>query len=145
MKFLRSLQPLSLLVLRMVLAWIFVYHGYPKLVHPTEAMHQFFISHGLPGYFVNVSAILECFGAGLLFLGLFTRPAALLLSIEMCVAIWKVHSLHGIMSVKDYEFPLALAAACFLLGTIGAGTFSVDNIVFGENGRRRSKTKSSKE
>ena len=145
MKFLRNLQPLSLLSLRMVLAWIFVYHGYPKLIHPTEAMRQAFLSHGLPGYFVNVSAILECFGAGLLFLGLFTRPAALLLSIEMCVAIWKVHSLHGIMAVKDYEFPLALAAACFLLGTVGAGTLSVDNVVFGENGKKRRAAKSSKE
>lgn len=145
MKFLRSLQPLSLLVLRLVLAWIFVYHGYPKLVHPTEAMRQSFMSHGLPGYFVNIAAILECFGGGLLFLGLFTRPAALLLCVEMCVAIWKVHSLHGIMSVKDYEFPLALAAACFVLGTVGAGAFSVDNVVFGENGKQRRAAKHSKE
>lgn len=145
MKFLRSLQPLSLLVLRLVLAWIFFYHGYPKLVHPTEAMRQSFMSHGLPGYFVNIAAIFECFGGGLLLLGLFTRPAALLLTIEMCVAIWKVHSLHGIMAVKDYEFPLALAAACFLLGTVGAGACSVDNLVFGENGKRRRMAKSSKE
>jgi putative oxidoreductase len=145
MKSMRTLQPLSLLFLRLVLAWIFVYHGYPKLVHSTEAMRQSFMAHGLPGYFVNIAAILECFGAGLLFLGLFTRPAALLLCIEMCVAIWKVHSLHGIMSVRDYEFPLSLAAASFLLGTVGAGTFSVDNIVFGEDGKRRRVAKSSKE
>ncbi|MGB9510970.1 MAG: DoxX family protein, partial [Candidatus Acidiferrum sp.] len=92
MKFLRSLQPLSLLLLRLVVGLIFLYHGYPKLVHPTEAMRQMFMAHGLPGYFVNVSAILECFGSVLLFLGLFTRPVALLLAIEMCVAIWKVHA-----------------------------------------------------
>lgn len=145
MKFMKGLEPLALLALRVVLALIFLYHGYPKLVHPTPAMHDFFISHGLPGYFLTVVGVLESFGALLLFVGLFTRPAALLLAIEMAVAIWKVHSTHGIMSVRDYEFPLALAAACFALATIGAGLLSADNLVFGENGRRRRAAKSGKD
>lgn len=145
MKFMKGLEPLALLALRLVLALIFLYHGYPKLAHPNPAMHDFFISHGLPGYFLTVAGVLECFGALLLFAGLFTRPVALLLVIEMNVAIWKVHSVHGIMSVKDYEFPLALAAACFALATIGAGPFSLDNLVFGEGGRRHHTGKSGKD
>jgi putative oxidoreductase len=145
MKFMKSLEPLALLGLRFVLGLIFLVHGYPKLVHPTEAMREFFLSHGLPGYFLNVAGILESFGAVLLFLGLFTRPAALLLAIEMGVAIWKVHSAHGIMAVKDYEFPLALAAGCFVLATIGAGIASADHLVFGEGGKKRRAAKSSKE
>jgi putative oxidoreductase len=137
MRFLKSLEPLGLLALRWAAGLIFLVHGYPKLVHPTAAMRDFFVSHGLPGYFLNVASILESFGAVLLFVGLFTRPAALLLTIEMAVAIWKVHSLHGIMAVKDYEFPLALAAGCFALATVGAGSLSIDNLVFGESGKRR--------
>jgi putative oxidoreductase len=137
MKFLKSLEPLALLVLRLVLGLIFLVHGYPKLVHPTEAMHTFFIAHGLPGYFLNVAAILECFGSVLLVVGLFTRPVALLLVIEMTVAIWKVHSVHGILSVRDYEFPLSLAAGCFLLATIGAGIASADHLLLGENAKKR--------
>lgn len=137
MRFLKSLEPLGLLALRWVAALIFLVHGYPKLVHPTAAMREFFVSHGLPGYFLNVAGILESFGAVLLFAGLFTRPAALLLAIEMSVAIWKVHSIHGIMAVKDYEFPLALAAGCFALATAGPGSLSIDNLVFGESGKRR--------
>jgi putative oxidoreductase len=137
MKFLRGLKPLALLALRLVLGLIFLVHGYPKLVHPTEAMHSFFISHGLPGYFLNIAAILECFGSVLLFVGLFTRPAALLLAIEMAIAIWKVHSARGILAVADYEFPLSLAAGCFILATIGAGLLSADHLLFGENRQRR--------
>jgi putative oxidoreductase len=137
MKFLKTLEPLALLALRLVLGLIYLTHGYPKLVHATEAMHSFFIAHGLPGYFLNVSGILECFGSVLLVVGLFTRPAALLLAIEMAVAIWKVHSLHGILSVKDYEFPLSLAAGCFILATIGAGIFSADHLLFGETTKKR--------
>jgi putative oxidoreductase len=132
----KALKPLALLCLRWVLALIYLYHGYPKLAHPTDTMRDFFVSHGFPAYFLTVAGILECFGALLLFLGLFTRAAALLLAIEMAVAIWKVHSANGMLSVKDYEFPLALAAACFILATIGAGTLSIDRLLFGERVRK---------
>src|SRR5271167_3028796 len=108
MKFMKGLEPLSLLGLRLALGLIFLVHGYPKLVHPNDAMREFFVSHGFPGYFLGVVGILECFGALMLFTGLFTRLAGLLLTIEMGVAIWKVHSAHGILAVKDYEFPLAV-------------------------------------
>jgi putative oxidoreductase len=134
-KFLDKLQPFSLFVLRVALGIIFLYHGYPKLMHTHGNLQGVFVEHGLPGYFVYVSGILETFGSGLLLLGLLTRFAALLLAIEMCVAIWKVHSLHGIYAVHDYEFPLALATACFVLATVGAGWISVDHPIF-EGGPR---------
>jgi putative oxidoreductase len=144
MKFMKGLEPLALLALRLVLALIFVFHGYPKLVHPSEGMHAFFVSHGFPGHMLGVAGILECFGALLLFLGLFTRPAALLLAIEMAVAIWRVHSTRGIMAVHEYEFPLAVAAGCIVLATFGAGLFSLDHLVFGEAGATRRPSKSSR-
>jgi len=137
MKFMSRLAPLSLLALRGAIGLVFLYHGYPKLVHPTEGMRTFFMSHGFPSYFVEVSGILEFFGALLLIVGLFTRPAALLLTIEMIVAIVKVHSGHGIYAVREYELPLALAAASFVLATIGAGVASTDHLVFGEGGKTR--------
>jgi len=145
MKILKPLEPLALLALRAVLALIFLVHGYPKLVHPTPAMRDFFVAHGLPGYFLSVAGILECFGAALLFAGLFTRPAAMLLAIEMSVAIWKVHSGYGALAVKEYEFPLALAAACLVLATGGPGTVSADHLLFGENPKRRRVSKCSNE
>jgi len=145
MKFLNGVQPLALLVLRVSLGIIFVYHGYPKLVHANATMGEFFVMHGLPRYLVPVAGILEGFGALLLVLGLFTRPVALLLAIEMGVAIWKVHSGHGYMAVKEYEFPLAVGAACFALATTGAGLISMDHLIFGESGKKRRFAKSGKE
>ena len=145
-KFLNGLQPLALLILRVALALIFIYHGYPKLVHPNAGMREFFTQHGLPAYFVSVSGILESFGALLLVVGLFTRPAALLLAGEMAVAIWKVHSSRGLLVVNDYEFPLAVAAACFALDTVGAGLLSIDHLVFGAaGGKKRRTAKNSKD
>jgi putative oxidoreductase len=137
-KFLDSLRPAGLLVLRIALGIIFIAHGYPKLAHLRGGaqMQNFFVEHGLPAYFLYISGVLETFGGGLLLAGLFTRVAALLLGIEMCVAIWKVHSGRGYLAVHEYEFPLTLAAACFALATIGAGLISLDQPLF-EWGRGR--------
>lgn len=133
MKTLNSLQPLALLFLRAALGIIFITHGYPKLAHGA-GMQSVFIEHGLPGYFLYIAGVLELFGGGLLLLGLFTRGAALLLAMEMGVAIWKVHSSRGIFAVHEYEFPLALAMACFALATVGAGLISIDQPLFGNGG-----------
>ena len=143
MKSLNSLQPLGLLVLRVALGIIFFSHGYPKLAHEGSGMQAFFVQHGLPGYFVYIAGVLEVFGAILLVLGLFTRAAALLLAIEMAVAIWKVHSSGGYLTVHNYEFPLAMLTACFALATVGPGMLSLDNILL-EGGDRSRAWKNSK-
>ena len=141
MKFLNSLQPIGLLLLRAALGIIFFTHGYPKLTHSTAQMQAMFVQYGLPAQFVYVAGVVETFGGLLLVLGIFTRAAALLLAIEMAIAIVKVHSAHGVMVVHDYEFPLTLAAACVALATVGAGTISVDRLLFGEGGKKPLRSK----
>jgi putative oxidoreductase len=145
MKSPNALQPLGLVILRLALALIFVFHGYPKLVRADANMHEFFIQHGFPGYFVGLAGILECLGGGLLVIGLFTRPVALMLAIEMAIVIWKVKSGHGVMAVSDYQLELALGAASAALATVGAGLLSMDHLIFGEGGNRRRAAKSSKD
>ncbi len=138
MKFLNTLQPVGLLVLRVALGLIFFSHGYPKLAYSGAGMQSFFVQHGLPGYFVYISGVLEVFGAILLVLGLFTRAVALLLAVEMAVAIWKVHSTGSYLAVHNYEFPLAVLAGNFALATVGAGSFSLDRPLFEGGGKSRS-------
>jgi putative oxidoreductase len=142
MRFLNALQPVGLAILRLALALIFIYHGYPKLVRADAGMREFFMQHGFPGYFVGLAGILECIGGGLLLIGLFTRPAALLLAAEMGIAIWRVKMVHGVFAVNEYQFELALAAASAALATVGAGSLSVDHVMLGEGGtKRRSATR----
>src|SRR6059058_2831875 len=137
MKSLNSLQQLGLLVLSVVLGLIFFSHGYPKLAYSAAVIQGFFVQHGLPGYFVYISGVLEVFGAILLVLGLFTRAAALLLAIEMSVAIWKVHSSGSYLAVHNYEFPLAMLAGSFALATVGAGRLSLDHPLLEPGGKSR--------
>jgi uncharacterized membrane protein YphA (DoxX/SURF4 family) len=113
---------------------IFLTHGYPKLTRSAAALQSMFVQHGLPAKLVYVAGVLETFAGALLIVGLFARPAALLLAIEMSVAIVKVHSGHGIMALHEYEFPLTLGTACLALATVGAGVASLDHLLFGQSG-----------
>ena len=134
MKSLNALQPLGLLLLRVALGIIFMWHGYPTLARRTSAMHTLFAAHGIPDYLVYVSAVLELFGGGLLLLGLFTRGAALLLAIEVLLTMWKVSPPHSYMAVDQYEYALVQAVGCFLLVTTGAGLVSADYPLFESGG-----------
>ena len=129
MRFLDTLRPVGLLVLRLALGLIFVFHGWPKLFsdphHYAEIFEKAGFAHGT-SYAVGA---LEVFGGALLFVGFFTRPIGLLLAIEMGVAIWKVHSGKGYLAVNEYQFPLVVGAAALALATTGAGGISLDEIL----------------
>ncbi len=127
---LEKLKPLALLLLRLTLGIIYIYHGYPKLFGQTDRWILAFPRMGFPWYFAYIAGVLEFFGGCLLIVGLFTRIAGLLLMIEMGVAIWRVHLTKGVLAVNQYEFPLALAAAAFALAVLGAGVASVDRAIF---------------
>ena len=132
MDFLERLRPFTLLVLRIAVGIIFIYHGYDKYhrgIGPTRAMMG---GTGLPCSFAYVSIAIELFGAALLLLGFLTRPIGALLAIEMAVALVKVHLPHGLTKVPGYELPLALCAGSLAIATFGAGKASLDYAFFGK-------------
>jgi putative oxidoreductase len=144
MQFLEKLKPLGLLALRLSLGLSFIFHGYPKLIGDPARWLKLFPTFGFPSYFAYISGVLEIFGGGLLILGLFTRGAALLLAIEMGLAVFRYHIPNaGIYAVGMYEFPLLLGAGSLALATTGAGLLSIDAFTFegGRRGSRRSKSR----
>jgi putative oxidoreductase len=135
MRNLEHLKPLALLLLRLGLGTIFIYHGYPKLFGHTRDAIASFEHLGLPGYFAYAAGAIEFFGGCLLVVGLFTRVAGLFLAGEMAVALWKVHKIiQDPLAIHNFEFPLSLAVGAFALATIGAGLVSFDHVLFREAG-----------
>lgn len=128
MRYLDRLQPLALLVLRLVLGVVMIGHGYPKVFGGVSHHVQMVSSLGLPGWLAYLSAAAEFFGGIVLIAGLFTRFAALAILIDMGVAIWKVHWKNGLLGNGGYQFPLALAAIAFALVFLGAGPIALDSI-----------------
>jgi putative oxidoreductase len=144
MQVLEKLKPLGLLLLRVALGVIFVYHGYPKLFGHTRDAMQSFAHLGFPGYFAYIAGVIEFFCGCMLIAGLFTRLAGLLLAAEMVVGLSGAHKIiTNPMAVGNYELPLVLAAATFALATVGAGLISFDQALFreGRSSSRKSKSK----
>ena len=138
MDFLNRLQPLALLVLRLVLGTIMIVHGYHKVFGGFHHHMDMVGSLGLPRPLAYLSAGTEFFGGIAIILGLFTRFFSLAFAIEMAIAIWKVHFKKGLTGNGGYEFPLALAAIAFALLSFDGGPWA---LTFG--GRiRTGKTKS---
>lgn len=130
MAFLKKLEPLALLLLRWGLALVFIYHGYPKLLGGTAKFIESFRGVGLPGYLVYVTGVIEVFGGAALALGLLTPVAGLLLFIDMGVMLWKFDLSQGFSAVHEYELPLVLGLASLLVAATGAGSFSLDRLMF---------------
>jgi putative oxidoreductase len=137
LSYLERLQPLALLVMRIVLGFIMVAHGYQNLFrHLHDHVNQ--VAHlGLPPWLGYVSSFVEFFGGMLLLAGLFARCAALAVCIDLIVAIWKVHWHNGLMGEHGFEFPLAAATLAFALIFFGAGPISFDHVLRGGGGGTR--------
>ncbi len=126
MKSLDRLKPLGLLTLRVVLGIILIAHGYQK-VHGGLHQHMAMVgSLGLPGWLGVFSAGTEFIGGILLILGLLTRFVGIAFTIEMIVAISKVHWHNGLTGQGGYQFPMAVGAIAFALIFLGAGPISLD-------------------
>ncbi len=134
---LNRFQSLGALVMRLVLGIIMVRHGYDKII-PSGALYNF--SHmvtrlHLPVWLGYVSAFTEFFGGMLLIVGLLTRLAALMVAIDMAVAILKIHLHGGLMGPNSFAFPLALFALGLMLVFTGCGWLGLDDFV-GNRGAR---------
>lgn len=121
---------LGLLVLRVVVGAIFAAHGAQKIFEFTlPGMIGSFAGMGvpLPEIAGPVVAFVELIGGILLILGLLTRPVAILLAIDMIVALVAVHLPAGLwVGDGGYEFVAVLGAAALALALTGAGRFSLD-------------------
>lgn len=141
MRYVDRLQPLALLVLRVVLGIILVAHGYQKVLGGGFHGHAEFVGKlGMPHWMAYFSTGAEFFGGIALILGVFTRFFSFAVLIEMLVIIVKVEWKHGLKG--GYEFPLVLAATAFFLIFFGAGPMSLDAIRgSGRGGARNVKNK----
>ena len=121
-------------LLRLPAALIFTAHGAQKLFgafggYGLEGTAGWMESIGLtPGYLLALLAgSAEFFGGLALLLGLFVRPAALVLAFTMAVALFSVHAANGLfMANNGYEFALAMLAISAALTATGGGKWSLD-------------------
>ena len=138
MRFLDRLQPLALLVLRVVIGTIMIAHGYGKVFGGFSHVHDMVQHLGFPGWMAYLLAGTEFFGGILIIAGLLTRFVAVAMLIDMSVAIWKIHWHNGLKGQGGFEFPMAVAVIAFALIFSPRSDYSV-SIRKGGGGRKKSK------
>ncbi len=120
----KDCKGLSLLLLRVVIAAIFLYHGIPKLMNISGTM-GFFSGLGLPGFVGVLVGIVEVVGAVLLLIGLWSKWAAYALGVVILGAILIVQVKGGISA--GLERDVLIFAALLTLAHAGSGVCTVDN------------------
>lgn len=119
-----ALVPYALAALRIMTALLLLQHGIQK----------FF---GFPAPFpmgevtlmslTGLAGLLELVGGTLVLLGLFTRPAAFILSGEMAVAYFMAHAPRSFYPIVNQgETAIMFCFAFLLLSAAGPGAFSLD-------------------
>jgi putative oxidoreductase len=136
LRYLDRLQPLALLILRIVLGTIMIAHGYGKVFGGFSHVHDMVQHIGFPGWMAYPLAATEFFGGILIIAGLLTRFVAVAMLTDMSVAIWKIHWHNGLTGPGGFEFPLAVATIAFALIFFGAGPIALDAIRKGGGGGR---------
>lgn len=131
---------LCLLVVRLTLAFIFIYHGARRLFGAwggpsLDQSADFFAqtAHLRPGMaFAVLSGVIELAGGIALALGLFSRLAGLAIFGDMMMAIITVTWANGINSTggnNGYELNLALGMLAFVPAVFGSGRYSIDALL----------------
>ena len=118
---------LALLILRVVLGIIMIYHGWPKLTNLAGTID------GMAGMGVPAPAVAAIFatlaefvGGVLMLLGAFTDIAGLMFTIDMLGAITFVHAKNGFSVAKSgVEWPLLLVATALAIALTGPGRYAV--------------------
>lgn len=130
MQILEKLKPVSILLLRLGIAVVFLGTGYDKLFRSPAKWLVWFPHQGYPSYFAYIAGTIEFFGAILLVVGLFTRGVALLFALQMGIAEATVTAWHAnIYAATSYAVPLLLCLSCFAIATMGPGMLSLDEVL----------------
>ncbi len=130
----------ALIAVRVVIAWVFVYHGSRRLFGwfdgpGIHASGQYFANtaHLHPGeLFAVMGGLIEFVGGILIAIGLLTRLAGAGIFVDMMMAIITVTWANGINATtgnSGYELNLALGMLGLVVAVFGAGRFSIDAMI----------------
>ncbi len=132
-RLLDSLTNPSYALFRMVLGFLFMWHGTQKLFNiPKEFPYEL-------SALSQTAGIIELVGGALVLLGCMTRPVAFICSGTMAVAYWMVHGPNNFFPMINGGELAALYCFGFLsIAANGPGIWSIDNYFQKKTGEENS-------
>lgn len=120
------------LVIRATLAILILFHGVAKLSHGAGFITGLVASLGLPAFLGNLVYVGEVLAPLLVLAGFWTRPAALVIAVNMVVAIALVHlkELTQLSGTGGWALELQgmFLGAAVAVALLGAGRFSIGGV-----------------
>jgi putative oxidoreductase len=125
----------ALLLIRLVIGYAFIMHGWGKIQHPFNWMGD---ESAMPGIFQALAALSEFGGGMALMAGIVTRLAAFGITCTMVVAVYFHMVVMGDPFVSNtgggsYEHALSYLVVALLILASGPGRFSLDRLIFGRD------------
>jgi putative oxidoreductase len=136
-EFLASGTGWGLLLIRIGIGLVFIFHGYPKMTGrwgdckgSRESLKRSIVKMGLPcpHQLAIVVGTIEYFGGFMLMAGLFTRWVALMISMIMLVASGRNFVEKGFLGGAD--MPFNLFTTLLAISLFGSGSISLDALFF---------------
>lgn len=131
-----SYQRVVFTALRVIAPFIIMQHGAQKLLGLLGGVGP--QGGGAPlTSLMGLAGIVEFVVASLVLVGLFTRPAAFIVSGEMATAYFKVHAPRGFWPIQNHgELAVVLCFTFLFFAAFGGGTYSLDTLFFGAKSKR---------
>lgn len=125
----RFSEDLGKLVLRLALALLILFHGVAKVIGGVEPIAGMLTKVGMPPAFAYLVYIGEVVAPLMILAGVWTRVAALVVAINMIVAVALVHAGELFLLSKTGGWALELQAMFFIsaiaIALLGAGRYSL--------------------
>ncbi len=120
--FMRTFEPQSYALLRIVTGFLFLWHGLQKVVGYPPGLPD-----GVPPFIIWTAGPIELVGGALVMIGLFTRWAAFICSGTMAFAYWMAHGTKALLPVMNGGEPAVIYCFVFLyIAARGPGILSLD-------------------
>ena len=120
--------PRALGILRIVAGYLFIAHGTTKIF---QAPYIEMFANVPLASLAGIAGLLEVTGGALLILGLFTRPAAFVLSGLMAFAYFIGHAPQGnvlLPILNQGELAVLYTFVFLFFAVVGGGAFALDNV-----------------
>lgn len=128
-----NLENYCLLLLRLMVVIIFLYHGIPKALNWTLATQKF-VAMGFPGFLGPMTGIVETILSVLVLVGLYSRVSNLVFAFIMSGALTGVHIPDSIaqgLLTAGLERDLMILVGVLVLAVFGPGALSLSNSKLG--------------
>ncbi len=135
-KLFQTNDDVALLILRVLLAVVFIPHGLQKLTGFSGVMEMFTTKLGIPALFAFLAIVAEGLGSWGLLTGFLTRVAAFGIAVNMLVAVYLIHWQNGLFmnwfgnqKGEGFEYHILVIAIALALMIRGGGKWSIDGVI----------------